>query len=135
MEVERALRVLDELIALYYAIGGVQPQSKRYGDNLSVMGFKIAFVNKMDRIGADFYAVLENIQEMLGANPVPVTIPIGASDDFIGIIDLISMKALIFKDEVMGAEWDEAEIPSELTKKPQIGEITHLKNVLNKMKY
>ena len=100
---------------LYCAVGGVQPQSEtvwRQSERYEVP--KIAFVNKMDRIGADFYAVIENIQEMLGANPVPVTIPIGASEDFIGIIDLISMKALIFKDEVMGAEWDETEIPAEL---------------------
>ena len=115
MEVERALRVLDGAIALYCAVGGVQPQSEtvwRQSERYEVP--KIAFVNKMDRIGADFYVVIENIQEMLGANPVPVTIPIGASEDFIGIIDLISMKALIFKDEVMGAEWDETEIPAEL---------------------
>ena len=115
MEVERALRVLDGAIALYCAVGGVQPQSEtvwHQSERYEVP--KIAFVNKMDRIGADFFSVVEGIQKMLGANAVPVVIPIGASDEFKGIVDLITMKALIFKDETQGAEWDEVEIPADL---------------------
>ncbi|MBN2783965.1 MAG: elongation factor G [Pontiellaceae bacterium] len=115
MEVERALRVLDGAIALYCAVGGVQPQSEtvwHQSERYEVP--KIAFVNKMDRIGADFFSVVEGIQKMLGANAVPVVIPIGASDEFKGIIDLITMKALIFKDETQGAEWDETDIPADL---------------------
>jgi len=115
MEVERALRVLDGAIALYCAVGGVQPQSEtvwHQSERYSVP--KIAFVNKMDRIGADFFGVVNGIQNMLGANAVPVVIPIGASDDFIGVIDLITMKALIFNEEAKGAEWDETDIPADL---------------------
>ncbi|MBN2684551.1 MAG: elongation factor G [Pontiellaceae bacterium] len=115
MEVERALRVLDGAIALYCAVGGVQPQSEtvwHQSERYEVP--KIAFVNKMDRIGADFFSVVDGIQKMLGANAVPVVIPIGASDTFRGIVDLITMKALIFKDETQGAEWDEVEIPADL---------------------
>ncbi len=115
MEVERALRVLDGAIALYCAVGGVQPQSEtvwHQSERYEVP--KIAFVNKMDRIGADYYGVVEGIQDMLGANAVPVVIPIGASDEFIGVIDLITMKALIFNEDSQGAEWDETEIPDDL---------------------
>ena len=115
MEVERALRVLDGAIALYCAVGGVQPQSEtvwHQSERYEVP--KIAFVNKMDRIGADYFGVVDGIQEMLGANAVPVVIPIGASEDFKGIIDLITMKAILFKDETQGAEWEETEIPADL---------------------
>jgi len=115
MEVERALRVLDGAIALYCAVGGVQPQSEtvwHQSERYEVP--KIAFVNKMDRIGADFFGVVEGIQNMLGANAVPVVIPIGASDDFVGVIDLVTMKALIFNEDSKGAEWDETDIPEDL---------------------
>lgn len=115
MEVERALRVLDGAIALYCAVGGVQPQSEtvwHQSERYEVP--KIAFVNKMDRIGADFFSVVDGIQNMLGANAVPVVIPIGASDSFRGIVDLVTMKALIFNEESMGSEWTEEEIPADL---------------------
>jgi elongation factor G len=115
MEVERALRVLDGAIALYCAVGGVQPQSEtvwHQSERYEVP--KIAFVNKMDRIGADFFAVVEGIQNMLGANAVPVVIPIGASETFKGVVDLITMKALIFNEDAKGAEWEEVEIPADL---------------------
>ncbi len=115
MEVERALRVLDGAIALYCAVGGVQPQSEtvwHQSERYEVP--KIAFVNKMDRIGADFYAVIDGIQDMLGANAVPVVIPIGASDTFTGIVDLIKMEAVIFNEESKGAEFEITEIPADL---------------------
>ena len=120
MEVERALRVLDGAIALYCAVGGVQPQSEtvwHQSERYEVP--KIAFINKMDRIGADYYGVVEGIQNMLGANAVPVVIPIGASDEFIGVIDLIRMKALIFNEDSKGAEWDEVDIPEDLLENAQ----------------
>lgn len=114
-EVERSLRVLDGAVALFCAVGGVQPQSEqvwRQSEKYEVP--KIAFVNKMDRIGADFFSVVESISTVLKANPVPVVIPIGASDTFSGVIDLLSMKALTFDEETKGLKVIENEIPADM---------------------
>jgi elongation factor G len=115
MEVERSLRVLDGAIALFCAVGGVQPQSEtvwHQSEKYSVP--KIAFVNKMDRVGADYFGVVEGIQKELGGNAVPVTIPIGAADEFIGIIDLVKMVAVYYAEENKGTEFREEEIPAAL---------------------
>ncbi|MDZ4199531.1 MAG: elongation factor G [Kiritimatiellia bacterium] len=114
MEVERSLRVLDGAIALFCAVGGVQPQSEqvwRQSEKYSVP--KVAFINKMDRVGADFFRVLGEIQSELGANAVPVVVPIGKEDQFKGLIDLISMKAIYYDEESQGAEFREEEIPAD----------------------
>jgi elongation factor G len=114
VEVERSLRVLDGMIAIFCAVGGVEPQSEtvwRQADKYNVP--RIAFVNKMDRGGADFYYVLDMIKTRLGANPLPIQIPIGREEDFLGIIDLISMRAIIYKDE-MGIKFEYEDIPAEL---------------------
>jgi len=112
-EVERSLRVLDGAVALFCAVGGVEPQSEtvwRQADKYKVP--RIAFVNKMDRIGADFFNVIDMMKERLKANPVPVTLPVGSGEMFSGIIDLISMKARMFHDETLGTTYDDIEIPS-----------------------
>ncbi len=114
VEVERSLRVLDGMIAIFCAVGGVEPQSEtvwRQADKYNVP--RIAFVNKMDRGGADFYYVLDMIKTRLGANPLPIQIPIGREEDFLGIIDLISMRAIVYKDE-MGINFEYEDIPAEL---------------------
>ncbi len=114
-EVERSLRVLDGAVALFCAVGGVQPQSEqvwRQSERYEVP--KIAFVNKMDRIGADFFSVVDSVRSVLKANPVPMVIPIGASDTFRGVVDLLSMKALTFDEESQGLKVIESEIPAEL---------------------
>src|ERR671912_11841 len=114
VEVERSLRVLDGAIALFDSVAGVEPQSEtvwRQADKYSVP--RIAFVNKMDRIGADFYKAVDTMVDRLGANAVPVQLPIGAESEFRGIIDLVEMKALMYKDD-LGAEWEEVEIPAEM---------------------
>ncbi len=114
-EVERSLRVLDGTIALFCAVGGVQPQSEtvwRQSEKYAIP--KIAFINKMDRIGADFYTVIDEIQENLGANVVPIVIPIGAEDQFRGIIDLIEMKAVYYDDETLNQKYMEVDIPDDL---------------------
>src|SRR3712207_6735616 len=112
VEVERSLRVLDGAIALFDSVAGVEPQSEtvwRQADKYGVP--RIAFVNKMDRIGANFYRAVETMRDRLGANAVPVQLPIGAESEFEGIVDLVEMKAIIYKDD-LGAEWEETEIPA-----------------------
>jgi elongation factor G len=112
VEVERSLRVLDGAIALFDSVAGVEPQSEtvwRQADKYGVP--RIAFVNKMDRIGADFYKAVDTMVDRLQANAVPVQLPIGAESEFQGIVDLVEMKAIIYKDD-LGAEWEEAEIPA-----------------------
>ena len=113
-EVERSLRVLDGAVGVFCAVGGVEPQSEtvwRQADRYGVP--RIAFINKMDRIGANFEAVVEQIRKKLGKNAVPLQLPIGAEDKFKGVIDLVKMKALLFKDETLGAKYDVSEIPAE----------------------
>ena len=115
VEVERSLRVLDGSCAVFCAVGGVEPQSEtvwRQADKYGVP--RIAFVNKMDRIGADFYHVLEMIKARLGANPLPIVLPIGAGDIFTGIIDLLTMKAILYNESSLGAHFEIGEIPSDM---------------------
>jgi elongation factor G len=116
VEVERSLRVLDGAVAVFCAVGGVEPQSEtvwRQANKYVVP--RIAFINKMDRAGADFYSVVQQIQEKLGANPVPVQIPIGAEENFIGFIDLVTMKATVYyNDEVTGTRFEIEEIPADM---------------------
>jgi elongation factor G len=115
IEVERSLRVLDGAVAVFDAVAGVQPQSEtvwRQADKYSVP--RIAFVNKMDRVGADFFNAVETMKEKLGANAIPVQCPIGAESDFKGMVDLVSMKAYLFKDETMGADYTTEECPADL---------------------
>jgi elongation factor G len=114
IEVERSLRVLDGAVALFCAVGGVEPQSEtvwRQADRYRVP--RIAFVNKMDRVGSDFERVLSGIRERLGANPVPVQIPIGKEENFRGTIDLVRMKAITFDKESLGADYAVGDIPPE----------------------
>lgn len=114
-EVERSLRVLDGAVATYCAVGGVQPQSEtvwRQADKYGVP--RIAYVNKMDRSGADFFEVVRQMKAVLGANPCVVAIPIGTEENFKGIVDLIRMKAIVWHDESLGAEYDVEDIPAEL---------------------
>jgi len=115
IEVERSLRVLDGAVAVFDAVAGVQPQSEtvwRQADKYNVP--RIAFINKMDRPGADFDHAVETIRTRLSANPVPVQVPIGAEDNFRGVIDLLDMKAVLWKDEAKGAAVDVEEIPADL---------------------
>jgi elongation factor G len=116
VEVERSLRILDGAVALFCAVGGVEPQSEtvwRQANKYNVP--RIGFVNKMDRSGANFYEVVTQVREMLGANPVPLQIPIGAEENFKGVIDLIENKAIVwYDDELMGARYELEDIPEEL---------------------
>src|SRR5262245_37744219 len=114
-EVERSLRVLDGAVAVFDAVAGVQPQSEtvwRQADKYSVP--RICFINKMDRVGADFFHSVETIVSRLKARPVPIQIPVGSEDQFKGSIDLVKMKAVIWRDETLGAEYVVQEIPEDL---------------------
>ena len=114
-EVERSLRVLDGAVATYSAADGVQPQSEtvwRQADKYNVP--RIGYVNKMDRSGADFFETVQQMRDILGANPVVIQVPIGAEENFKGVVDLIKMKAILWHDETMGAEYDVEDIPADL---------------------
>ncbi len=114
-EVERSLRVLDGAVATYCAVGGVEPQSEtvwRQADKYNVP--RIGYVNKMDRSGADFFEVVRQMKEILGATPCVIAVPIGAEENFKGIVDLIKMKAILWHDETMGAEYDVEDIPADM---------------------
>ncbi len=115
IEVERSLRVLDGAVAVFDAVSGVQPQSEtvwRQANKYNVP--RIAFVNKMDRTGADFFAAVQSMKDKLRANAIPVQCPIGAEGQFIGMVDLVRMRASVFHDETLGAKYDDVEIPEEL---------------------
>ena len=115
VEVERSLRVLDGAVATFCAVGGVEPQSEtvwRQADKYNVP--RIGYVNKMDRSGANYYEVVRQLKDVLGANPCPIQIPIGAEETFRGVVDLIKMKAIFWHDETMGAEYSVEEIPADL---------------------
>ena len=115
IEVERSLRVLDGAVTILCSVGGVQPQTEtvwRQADKYGVP--RIIFVNKMDRIGADFFKVVADVEEKLGAKPVPLQIPVGAEDEFKGVVDLITMKAIIWEEETLGARYHYEDIPEDL---------------------
>ncbi|MEC9482127.1 MAG: elongation factor G [Halomonas sp.] len=115
IEVERSLRVLDGAVFVLCAVGGVQPQSETVWRQANKYGVpRLAFVNKMDRQGSDFFRVMEQLKKRLGANPVPIVIPIGAEENFEGVVDLIRMKAIYWNTDDMGMTYDEREIPEEL---------------------
>ncbi|HNS73739.1 MAG TPA: GTP-binding protein, partial [bacterium] len=119
-EVERSLRVLDGAVAIFDAAGGVEPQSEtvwRQADKYRIP--RIAYVNKMDRVGADFDMVLNSMRERLHTRPVPVQLPLGAEDRFNGLIDLLTMKAVYYDEETFGAVWEEREIPAPLVEQAQ----------------
>src|SRR5438067_554331 len=119
VEVERSLRVLDGAVAVFDSVAGVQPQSEtvwRQADKYKVP--RIAFINKMDRTGANFFAAVQSMRDRLGANPVPLQIPVGSEDNFTGVVDLVEMHAVIYKDE-LGKQFDTIEIPAELLEQAQ----------------
>src|SRR5437764_10109193 len=124
VEVERSLRILDGAVAVFCAVGGVEPQSEtvwRQADKYNVP--RIAFVNKMDRVGANFENVLEMMRDRLGANPVAIHIPMFVGEQFTGIIDLVEMKAITYHDESQGTTWDIHDIPRDLVR--QAGDARH----------
>ncbi len=115
VEVERSLRILDGAVAAFCAVGGVEPQSEtvwRQADKYNVP--RIGYVNKMDRSGANFFEVVRQVKDVLGATPCPIQIPIGAEETFKGVVDLVRMKAIVWNDESMGSKYDVEEIPAEL---------------------
>lgn len=115
VEVERSLRVLDGAVAVFCGVGGVEPQSEtvwRQADKYNVP--RIAFVNKLDRVGADFFGVVQELKDKLDANPVPVQIPIGSEENFIGLVDLIQMKAFLWNEDESGVKFSQTEIPADL---------------------
>ncbi|MDX6455547.1 MAG: elongation factor [Gaiellaceae bacterium] len=119
VEVERSLRVLDGAVAVFDSVAGVQPQSEtvwRQADKYKVP--RIAFINKMDRTGANFFAAVQSMRDRLAANPVPVQIPIGAEDNFQGVVDLVEMQAIVYKDD-LGQDFETTEIPAELLEQAQ----------------
>lgn len=120
VEVERSLRILDGAVAIFCAVGGVEPQSEtvwRQADKYDVA--RICYVNKMDRSGANFYNALQEIKDKLGANPLPFQLPIGAEDEFLGVVDLLEMKAFAWNEEDQGASYYEIEIPDDMTEEVQ----------------
>ncbi|WP_457601225.1 GTP-binding protein, partial [Hydrogenivirga sp.] len=120
VEVVRSMKVLDGIVFIFSAVEGVQPQSEanwRWADRFSVP--RIAFINKLDRLGADFYRVFKEIEEKLTIKPVAVQIPVGAEDNFEGVIDLMEMKAIIWLEETLGAKYEVRDIPAELQEKAQ----------------
>jgi len=119
VEVERSLRVLDGAVAVFDSVAGVQPQSEtvwRQADKYKVP--RIAFINKMDRTGANYFAAVQSMRDRLGANPVPLQIPIGSEENFTGVVDLVEMQAVIYKDD-LGQEFDVSDIPAELVEQAQ----------------
>jgi elongation factor G len=120
VEVERSLRVLDGAVAVFDGVAGVEPQSEtvwRQANKYNVP--RICFINKMDRMGADFYGAVDSIVERLGAVPAVVQLPIGSESEFAGVVDLVTMKALVWRNEDLGAEWDVVDIPAELAEKAE----------------
>src|SRR3982750_77295 len=114
-EVERSLRVLDGAVAVFDAVAGVQPQSEtvwRQADKYQVP--RVCFINKMDRVGADFYRSVDTIVDRLRARPVAIQLPVGAEDQFKGVVDLVKMKARIWRDETLGAKYDDVDVPADL---------------------
>src|SRR5690606_22665232 len=115
IEVERSMRVLDGAVMVYCAVGGVQPQSETVWRQANKYGVpRLAFINKMDRTGANFFRVIEQMKTRLGANPVPVIVPVGAEENFTGVVDLIEMKSIIWDEASQGMKFEYGEIPAEL---------------------
>ena len=131
IEVERSLRVLDGTVAIFDSVAGVEPQSEtvwRQADKYGVP--RICFVNKMDRVGADFFRCVEMLIDRLGANPVVMQLPIGAEENFTGLVDLVTMKAIIWKEETLGAEFEEADIPDDLAEEAALHREKMIETVL-----